>query len=452
MKWYKDKIFWYIFSALAAAKLAAFIYICFFHPAGESILAFPDSIGYVYPAQTLLQEGHMWEAVSVSPMLLRTPGYPLFLALVQLVTGNMTWAVALWQNILSLLLLLPVYLTAGRLGGKTAARTSMLFCAASVLYFSLSFAVLTETLCTFLLAWFVFFIIRFFQTPKTADLFCAALLLAGAVYVRPAAYYFIPVFAVILICFCAAKLIRFPVLKATAAFILPLILCVGAWHMRNAFASGFNGFTSVGAYNLYIWNEDYLARKYNISVPQAHEMMQAMLPPGFSALPPAQQTKVYKALAAPLIRESFLYKLSRAPLWAGKTLLGTNFAHTVNLLNLAPAASAADTPGSVLPVSRNVSKTAAALFILCAAQVFITVLAGMAGLWILWKKKRAEAFFLTVYCLYFWGIGSVFYGAYARFRAPFEFVLCIGAGLAVCAAANNVKGRRLNCQLKTKGN
>lgn len=450
MKWYKDQIFWYIFSALAAVKLAAFIYICFFHPAGESVLALPDSIGYVYPAQTFLQEGSMWEAVSVSPMLMRTAGYPFFLAVVQLLTGNMTWAVTLWQNILSLFLLVPVYLTAHRLNGVSAARWSTLFCATSVLYFSLSFAVLTETLCTFLLAWFVFFIIRFFQTPRTLDLLTSALFLAAAVYVRPAAYYFIPACTVILICFCGAKLIRFHALKAAGVFLLPIILCIGAWHTRNALTAGFSGFTSVGAYNLYIWNEDYLARRYNLTVSQAHEMMQAMLPPEFPSLPPAQQVKIYKTMAAPLMRESFLYKLSRAPLWAGKTLLGTNFAHTARLLNLTPAQTEEETLNhtGTLPAARNRSAAARLLFWLSTAQVLSTVLAGAAGLGILWKSKRAEAFFLTAYCLYFWGIGSVFSGAYARFRAPFEFVLCITAGLAACAATKAVKGRRLKCPSK----
>lgn len=432
MKWYEDKIFWYIFTAVAAVKLAAFTYICFFHPGGERIFALPDSLGYVYPAQTLLQQGAMWEAVSAAPMLLRTPGYPLFLAFVQLITGSMTWSVALWQNILSLLMLIPVYLSADKLAGRNAARWAVFFCAASVLYFSMAFAVLTETLCAFLLAWFLLFIIRFFHTPRSRDLLVSALFLAAAIYVRPAAYYFMPICTVMLLCFCGGKLLKYPVRKIVTVFILPLILAVGAWHVRNHITAGFNGFTTVGAYNLYIWNEDYLARKYNLSVSQAHERLNARLPPGFMELSPAEQVKIYKALAAPLIRESFLYKLSRAPLWAGKTLLGTNFAHTASLLNLAPAQEGekALNHTGALPAGWKQTPAAAILFLLSAAQVSCTVLMGTAGLWILWKKKPAETFFLLIYCLYFWGIGSVFSGAYARFRAPFEFVLCITAGLA----------------------
>ena len=120
MPFYKDRVFQGIFCALAAFKLAAFAYLFSVHPLGENILAFPDSLTYIYPAQTFLQYGHMWEAVSISPMLLRTPGYPFFLALIQLFTGNLTWAVAAVQNVLSLFLLIPVYLTGRRLAGKTA--------------------------------------------------------------------------------------------------------------------------------------------------------------------------------------------------------------------------------------------------------------------------------------------------------------------------------------------
>ncbi len=453
MQCYKDKIFWCIFTVLAAVKLAAFIYICFFHPAGEAIFALPDSIGYVYPAQTLLQEGAFWEAISASPMLLRTPGYPLFLAAVQLATNSMTWGVALWQNILSLLLLFPVYLSANRLGGQTAARWAAFFCAASVLYFSLAFAVLTETLCTFLLAWFVFFMLRFFQTPRTLDLFCAALLLGAAVYVRPAAYYFMPVCTIILLCFCTGKLLKYPVLKIIAAFILPLAVSISAWHARNYFTAGFNGFTTVGAYNLYIWNEDYLAKKFNLSVPQTHEQMTAALPPGFDGLPPTEQVRIYKAMARPLIKESFLYKLAHAPLWAGKTLLGANFTHLAQLFNLTARQTGTESlqHTGILPAGWKTSFPAGMLFLGCLGQVLLTVLLGITGLWILWKKERTLAFFLTVYCLYFWGIGSVFSGAYARFRAPFEFVLCITAGLA-CAywlkKPKRLKAPRPGCRLK----
>lgn len=444
MRFYKDKVFWYVFTALALVKGAALAGVFYFHPLGEKILAFPDSLTYVYPAQTWLEYGQMWEAVTAAPMLLRTPGYPFFLAVVQTLFHNMTWAVVLVQHLLSLALLIPVYMTAEKLNGKHAARAAVLFCAASVLYFSLSFAVLTEILCAFLLSWFVYFTVNFLLKPAGHKLFLAALFLSSAVYVRPAAYYFMFASAIILVCFSAAKLVRFPAWKIAAFFFVPLLILVGAWQVRNSVQTGFGGFTSVGAYNLYMWNEDYLAHKYNLSVPQAHQLLENALPPGFNSLPPTEQVRLYKAMAKPLIQESFFYKLSRAPLWAVKTLFGANFVHCSRLLT-GGAIPEEELDGQMLnhttALHGNWLKTIPhkLLFLLTAGEVFLLVLCGSAGFLLLWKTHRTETFFLLVYCLYFWGIGSVFFGAYARFRAPFEFALCITAGAAANALVQYTK-------------
>lgn len=444
MPFYKDKTFQLLFVLLALCKTAVLLYVMLAHPLGQAVLVFPDSITYVYPAQTWLQYGAMWEAVSAAPLLLRTPGYPFFLALIGFFTGNLTWAVAIAQNILSLFLLIPVYLTANWLAGRAAARWAAFFCAASVLYFSLSFAVLSETLCVFLLAWFVFFTVRFLKQPRTADVAAAAVFLAASVYVRPAVYYFMLAAAVILVCFQAGKLVRFPLHKIIVFFILPLLLLTGAWQLRNRLQTGFGGFSSVGAYNLYMWNQDYLAHKFALSVPQAHEALERALPADFSQRPAREQVQIYKALARPLIQESFFYKLSRAPLWALKTLFGANFVHLSRLL------WGGRTPQEALE-GEMLNHTEAVhtrwlenfsdklLFAGAAGQVMLTVLLAIMGFGLLWKKDKAITFFLGVYCLYFWAIGSSFFGAYARFRAPFEFVLCIAAGAAAAALWQRVK-------------
>ncbi len=432
MNFYKDRVFWYIFAALAFLKTAALICLILFHPLGEQVLSFPDSLSYIYPAQSWLSQGEMWDAVSTVPLLFRTPGYPFFLALVHLATGSLTWGVALVQNLLSLAMIIPVYLTALRLGGQNAARWAAGFCAASVLYFTLSFAVLTETLCAFLLAWFIYFITHFFQQEKSSSLFLSAVFLAGAVFVRPAAYYFMFAAAVMLACFCAGKLVRFSIWKLILAFILPLCMTIGTWQVRNAVKTGFAGFTTVGAYNLYIWNEDFLSHKFNISIPQAHAALENALPPGFNTLPPAEKVRIYKAFAAPLIRESFFYKLTHAPLWAAKTLFGANFVHLARLVTgKAESADEMLNHTRALHTGRLTKLTEKILFVGAAGQVCLVVLLGFWGFWPLGKTQRAVSFFLAVYVLYFWGIGSTFFGAYARLRAPFEFVLCITAGIGI---------------------
>ena len=432
MAWYKDKIFWQIAAVAALVKFGLGMYLYFFGPLGEQTLVFPDSLTYVYPAQTLLAYGHLWEAVSAVPLLMRTPGYPVFLALVQLVTGNMTWAVAAAQNLLSLLLLLPVYLTTRRLSNPQAARWAAGFCAASVLYFSLAFAVLTETLCVFLLAWFVFFAVRWIETPRARDLFAAAILLAAAVYVRPVVYYFMPVMIGGLFARAYQKKSRPLLAQSFCWFALPLLIFIGAWQVRNYAQTGYGGFTSVGAYNLYIWNEDFVARQSNLTVAQAHQKLLALLPDDFNTWPAKEQVKTYKRLAAPLLKQSWKDKLIRWPLWAAKTLLGTNHVHLTRLL-----LGRADEPDNTLNQTAALprpwlSSWAERLLFLCAlAQVTAVVLLGGWGIILLIKTRPAAALFFVIYCGYFWAIGSGFFGAYARLRAPFEFVLCITAGMAV---------------------
>ena len=442
MKWYQDKILWWILVSAALLKLLALAHVYFINPLGEQALIFPDSLGYIYPAQTWLTYGQFWEAVSATPLLMRTPGYPVFLALTQWLTHSATWGIVIVQNILSLILLLPVYVTTLRLADRTAARWAAGFCAASVLYFSLSFAVLTETVCVFLLAWFVFFAIRWLQTLRVWDMFAAAIFLGAAVYVRPAVYYFVPVSFVLLGIFILYKKSRTLAKQTALCFILPLVVGIGAWQLRNHIQTGYNGFTSVGAYNLYVWNADYVAKQSNLSVPQAQRMLLAFLPPDFNSRPAPDQVREYKRLAAPLLKKSKWHKLTHLPVWAGKTLLGTNHVHLVRLAfgyeDEKQAEKTLNQTG-ILPRPWLSSAADKFLFLLAFLQVGLVALLGITGFIFLWKTRRLATLFLMTYTGYFWLIGSCFFGAYARFRAPFEFVLCITAGLAAATLLSRWK-------------
>lgn len=442
MPWYKDKIFWYLLGFCAFFKALAVTFIYLYNPLGEHVLIFPDSLSYIYPAQTWLTYGQFWEAVSATPLILRTPGYPVFLAVIQLITGNSTWAVAILQNILSLGLLIPVYLTTREISNLRAARWSAIFCAGSVLYFSLSFAVLTEILCTFLLAWFVFFLVKFLKCYSARWLVASACVLAAAIYVRPAAYYLAPAVFVFIIITCKTYW-----KQIVLCFFLPLFFLLGSWHLRNYLSTGFPGFSTVNAYNLYFWNEDLVAQKLSLSIPQAHNYLQNALPENFGSYRTTEQVKTYRALATPWLRVGWFYKLLHAPRWAAKTLLGTNFLHTSRLLTGKPANEqemAFHSLNQTQFLHTRYLQTVGTkiILILSCLQVWGTVLLGIIGSWLLRKQHKMIAYFLAGYCIYFWAIGSVFFGAYARFRAPFEFVLCILAAPAFTAVLHRLQPHR----------
>lgn len=431
MAWYKDKILGIILISSALVKLAALLYLYFINPLGESVLLFPDSLSYIYPAQTLLTYGQFWETLSTVPMLLRTPGYPLFLATIEILTGNTTWAVVIFQNILMLGLLIPVYCTARQLAGRLAGRIAAALCAASMLYLSLSFAILSETPCTFFLAFFVYELILFLKKQKKSYLLIAALLLTCAIYVRPAAYY-LPFPMAVLLCLLKPHHWK----KILLCFVLPLGLALGAWHVRNKTTADYFGFSTVNAYNLYFWNEDFVAREKNIPIPQAHLLLQENLPEGFSSFSTKKQVDTYHQLAKPWLKAGLKYKLLHTPLWAARTLLGTNFVHTSRLL-LASPSNEQDLAFRALNQTKAVQthylRTFAAKILLILLLLYVLGLcsAAICGLILLWQKMPSQAIMLGFYCLYFWAVGSVFFGAYARFRAPFEFVLCILAGIGI---------------------
>ena len=443
MPWYKDKILGYILGIATLSKLIAFLYLYFVNPLGEQALIFPDSLGYVYPAQTLLEHGALWEAVSATPLLMRTPGYPWLIAFVQFLTANATWAIIFVQNVIALVTLLPIYLTTRQLAGINAARTAAGLYAASTLYFSLAFSILTETWCVFWLAWFIYFLLRWQQQLQWKFIIPAALCLAFSIYIRPAVYYLVPIICIIL-----PGLIwksKSPQLfcQILCGFILPVIILIGIWQVRNYRQTGYGGFTTVGAYNLYIWNEDYIAWKESISVAQAHQELLARLPSDFYQQPASEQVRLYRQLATPLLEESWMYKISRLPLWAGKTLLGTNYVH-INRLVFGKKDSPERTLNQTgaLPKSWLRTWPEKIVFLFVFLQVFITVGLGTIGLWLLRKKNLAAAIFLTIYIGYFWAIGSSFFGAYARFRAPFELVFCMTAGLALSMGIGQLHGNK----------
>lgn len=405
MAWYKDKILWAVIGAAGILKALFLCYLYFYHPAGEQALLFPDSLSYVYPAQTFLSYGHFWETLSTAPMLLRTPGYPFFIALVELCSHNATWAIVIFQNVLSLALVLPVYLATRQLAGLVAARIAAICCAGSLLYMALANAVLTETVSVFLLAWFVYFVLQILQTPSKKAFLAAALCLAAAIYTRPSCYLFGWCSVLFL---CIYKPLRKP---ALLYFLIPLVLCIGAWHVRNYSQTGFAGFTTSHYYTLYHFQADYISHKRHIPPQQAQQLLEKMVPDQFDTWPPAYQNRFYKQNARTLLKQSFLYRLQRAPWWAIRTLLGPNQQHWHQLA------------ANNLLVKLVIS--------LSALQIALLVFFGGWGFWLLGKENLPVCLFLLFYCVFFWGTSAWFSSAYARFRAPFEWVLCLAASIAI---------------------
>lgn len=151
-----------------------------------------DGVGYEQIARNLL-EGYGFSMEAAPPYLpdmIRTPGYPLFIAAIYWLFGYRPEMVTLAQNLLSLGLLLIGYLLAKRLFGPKAAMFAAALMALDVGGIILANVTFTETLFIMLFVSATYCLFRSFDSPRGIDWMAGAGLLLGlATLVRPASLY-----------------------------------------------------------------------------------------------------------------------------------------------------------------------------------------------------------------------------------------------------------------------
>jgi hypothetical protein len=214
---------------------------------GSGVIASGDTASYLEPGRNLLLHGRF--ITGALPEIDRTPGYPLFLALFSL-TGPATAALA--QVLLSAFTVLLVW----RLARVVFAEERVALLAAwlfafepvSVIY---SVRLLPETLFLALLLLSLERLAVFLRDRSLWALAQAGLWLAAATFVRPVSYYLQTALALGLF----VVLARVPGFrwKAPAVLLLSALPWLAAWQLRNQIETGFGGFSSIVARNLYFY-------------------------------------------------------------------------------------------------------------------------------------------------------------------------------------------------------
>ncbi len=436
-KIFQDKFLLYLTLAVLLLRVGLFFYVMAFNPLGSDFLHFPDSLYYTAPAQTLLTSGQLTDPYSLAPLTFRTPGYPVFLALIYAVSGQSAWAVVFVQILLITALVPLVYHSAAVFLSKTAARAAGVLCAFSTVLAAYAFALLSDVLFAFLLTVFLFFALCYIKSGKWPRLLAASLFLTAAIFVRPVAYNWLYLGAVLV----GLKTYRQGCRKCVCAllvFCLPILACTGAWQWRNYRQAGYAGFHSSAAYNLYFWNLDAVGHARGLNAQGGDQLLHQALPAGFWQFSPTQKDEWLLAHAKPMLRKFWPYKLAHAPYWLAKTLLGGSYTQISRIIRGTPPLSQAEfdyqlNKTTALPTQHLRTWQDYILLGLCGAQTLLTALLAGLGAVILWiNKRRAETVFLGLFAGYFWAISSVFFGAGGRYRLPFETALCLlgGAGLA----------------------
>jgi len=241
-EWWTPRLAWPL---LAAAVLRLVLLMIAVFRGGTRALFDSDTFSYLEPGRNLLLHGRFF--ADGVPDLVRTPGYPLFLAITSL-AGFPAAAVA---NVL--LSVFSIYLV-WRIGRTAFDDNRIALCAAWLFAFeplSVIYSVLLIS-DTLFLAIFLLSMERlavFLRERRLRVLVASGLWLAAATYVRPVSYYLPVALALGLL----VVLARVPPMrwKAPAMLLISVLPWLAAWQIRNWVETGYGGFSSITEINRY---------------------------------------------------------------------------------------------------------------------------------------------------------------------------------------------------------
>jgi 4-amino-4-deoxy-L-arabinose transferase-like glycosyltransferase len=231
-----------------ALRLALFVWTCYQSP-DLSTLHYSDTISYVEPAESLLDEGRF--ASHGQPELFRTPGYSLLL-LPGIALQHVELVTFFIQLILSVATIWLVYgIALDLFGDSRAALGAALLMAVEPLAIIFTSALLSETLFTFVFVLFLRYFLRYLSSHKVVDLAVCGLLLAAATFVRPVTYY-LPA-ALVVGLSARALWLGQPRLRLIhcGVFAVASVVPLAAWQMRNARVADYSAFSASADFNLY---------------------------------------------------------------------------------------------------------------------------------------------------------------------------------------------------------
>lgn len=225
---------------------------------------YPDSATYIAPAEALLGSGKFLNARGEAEII-RTPGYPLLIALfMTLFQQDWVPCLTLFQLICSAVACFFLVETLRKLG--VSPKISCFLGAAAILnphdgYFALF--ILSDSVAQSCFMFFLYFLVKALSGRQTCDYAFAFAFLTISIFIRPGSL-FLPLFLIIGIVW---TLIRREEPKrippVVIAFLLLIVVPIGAWQVRNIIVAGYNGFSAISEVNLYFYHHAAIRASQN---------------------------------------------------------------------------------------------------------------------------------------------------------------------------------------------
>jgi 4-amino-4-deoxy-L-arabinose transferase-like glycosyltransferase len=210
---------------------------------GPETVLYVDSETYLGPARALLETGAYAPDPERPdrPELIRTPGYPVLLALVFRFLGERLWIVSALGALFSAATALALLVLYAKPFGERAAAWGAVLVSFEPGSFCRSLDILSETFFTLLLVLGLGALVALLvgPAPRAGRAFLGGLALAAATLVRPILAPLLPVLAFLLLVVSAKR--RWAPGRGAAvlaAFLLAPVLLVGGWMARNERVAG----------------------------------------------------------------------------------------------------------------------------------------------------------------------------------------------------------------------
>jgi len=390
---------------------------------GEMHIFLPDSPSYVEPALSLMEEGSF--ATAGEAEIVRTPGYPLLLAVAEFLGGIESVIIPL-QILFSLLTLLAVYgITLTLFKEKSIALSAAALYAIEPQAIYFSHVVLSETLFTALLLLGLFCFVRWQQSLRPGELFGAMALFCAAAYARPIGL-FIP-FILLGLAFWRQREQR----RTLVAACLLCLCLIGAWNMRNNRVSGYSGFSAISAINLYAYQGAAIAAQ-NEGKPYA-QMQQEFLQ---NAEQIEEKNKRYgwmRSEGLRLIGENFFSYCLMHIKGMARTLFDPGATDYLKFFGAYPARGGLLTYAldhGLMATLKHLLETKPGLFwsnVLCGLLLGLYYLLALLGFKETLGSNKTLCLLLVGLCFYFWILSGGPISLH-RFRHPIMPLLCVFAG------------------------
>lgn len=237
---------WGIFVVCATYVVLSLLVL--FAMSGGRGLTSPDTASYEEPARNIVRMG-FFSSDGIHADYYRTPGYPLFIALIYAMGGS-NGTIALLQIILyaSTIYLFHATLLQLRTPANIALAGALLLLLNLTAY--LSVYILSETLFYFCLSLSLYWLTKYSSTKNIWFFVGFALVLNYALLVRPILLYFNVLFNVLLLVLVLRK--QMP-LRSLLIFLALFACTYGGWSYRNYSYSSVFAFTSVQNLNYLLY-------------------------------------------------------------------------------------------------------------------------------------------------------------------------------------------------------